>query len=67
MSPTKVVLRAKLQEKRQANQADWLAFQEAKKQGLAWPLFIVRFFIFLNSKIFREKDLLINLFLHIFD
>jgi RHH-type rel operon transcriptional repressor/antitoxin RelB len=36
MSPTKVALRAKLQEKRQASQADWLAFQAAKKQGLAW-------------------------------
>jgi hypothetical protein len=36
MSPTKVALRAKLQEKRQASQTDWLAFQEAKKQGLAW-------------------------------
>ena len=35
-SPTKSAIRARLQAKRQASQADWLAFQEARKQGRTW-------------------------------
>ncbi|MFM2075537.1 MAG: hypothetical protein RJB34_1842 [Pseudomonadota bacterium] len=36
LSPTKAAIRSKLKTKRDANQADWLAFQEAKKQGKVW-------------------------------
>ena len=36
LSPTKTAIRAKLKTKKDANQADWLAFQEAKKQGKVW-------------------------------
>ena len=36
LSPTKAAIRAKLKTKRDAHQADWLAFQEAKKQGKVW-------------------------------
>lgn len=35
-SPTKTAIRAKLQAKRASSQADWQAFQEAKKQGKTW-------------------------------
>lgn len=35
-SPTKAAVRAKLHSKRAASQADWQAFQEAKKQGQTW-------------------------------
>ena len=37
ISPTKADIRSKLKTKRDATQADWLAFQEAKKQGKVWP------------------------------
>jgi len=37
ISPTKAAIRSKLKTKRDASQADWLAFQEAKKQGKVWP------------------------------
>jgi RHH-type rel operon transcriptional repressor/antitoxin RelB len=37
ISPTKAAIRSKLKTKRDATQADWLAFQEAKKQGKVWP------------------------------
>ena len=36
VSPAKSAIRTKLKSKRDANQADWLAFQEAKKQGKVW-------------------------------
>lgn len=36
VSPTKAAIRAKLQAQHQANQADWLAYQEAKKHGQTW-------------------------------
>lgn len=36
ISPTKAAIRSKLKTQRAASQADWLAFQEAKKQGQAW-------------------------------
>ncbi len=36
VSPTKAAIRSKLSAKREASQADWLAFQEAKKQGQTW-------------------------------
>jgi hypothetical protein len=36
LSPTKAAIRSKLKTKRDAHQADWLAFQEAKKQGKEW-------------------------------
>jgi hypothetical protein len=36
LSPTKAAIRSKLKTKRDAHQADWLAFQEAKKQGKVW-------------------------------
>ena len=36
LSPTKTAIRSKLKTKRDANQDDWLAFQEAKKQGKVW-------------------------------
>jgi predicted DNA-binding protein len=36
LSPTKTAIRSKLKTKRDASQADWLAFQEAKKQGKVW-------------------------------
>ncbi len=35
-SPTKAAIRARLQAKHAASQADWQAFQDAKKQGRAW-------------------------------
>lgn len=35
-SPTKAAIRAKLRSKLAASQADWQAFQDAKKQGLKW-------------------------------
>lgn len=35
-SPTKAAIRAKLQAQHAASQADWQAFQEAKKQGRTW-------------------------------
>lgn len=35
-SATKTAIRARLQTKRTKSQADWLAFQEAKKQGRPW-------------------------------
>jgi len=37
LSPTKAAIRAKLQAKHEAGQADWLAYQEAKKHGQPWP------------------------------
>ena len=37
ISPTKAAIRSRLKTKRDASQADWLAFQEAKKQGKVWP------------------------------
>jgi hypothetical protein len=37
ISPTKAAIRSTLKTKRDATQADWLAFQEAKKQGKVWP------------------------------
>lgn len=36
LSPTKAAIRSKLKTRRDANQADWLAFQEAKKHGQMW-------------------------------
>jgi RHH-type rel operon transcriptional repressor/antitoxin RelB len=36
LSPTKAAIRSKLKAKQHANQADWLAFHEAKKQGKVW-------------------------------
>jgi hypothetical protein len=36
LSATKMAIRAKLKAQRSANQDDWLAFQEAKKQGRQW-------------------------------
>lgn len=36
ISPTKGAIRSKLKTQRAASQADWLAFQEAKKQGQVW-------------------------------
>jgi RHH-type rel operon transcriptional repressor/antitoxin RelB len=36
LSPTKTAIRAKLQAKHDASRADWLAFQEARKQGKTW-------------------------------
>ncbi len=35
-SPAKAAIGAKLQAKRDSSQADWQAFQEAKKQGRPW-------------------------------
>lgn len=36
LSPTKATIRAKLKARHEASQADWLAYQEAKKQGRDW-------------------------------
>lgn len=36
LSPMKAAIRAKLHAKHQAQQADWLAFHEAKKRGESW-------------------------------
>jgi hypothetical protein len=36
MSATKLAIRSKLKAQRAANQDDWLAHQEAKKQGRQW-------------------------------
>jgi RHH-type rel operon transcriptional repressor/antitoxin RelB len=36
MSMTKLAIRSKLKAQRAANQDDWLAYQEAKKQGRQW-------------------------------
>jgi len=36
LSPIKAAIRSKLKAKRDVNQADWLAFQEAKKTGQTW-------------------------------
>lgn len=36
LSPTKAAIRSKLTAKRDANQAEWLAFQESKKIGQTW-------------------------------
>lgn len=36
LSPTKAAIQAKLKAKHQANQADWLAYHEAKRQGQPW-------------------------------
>jgi hypothetical protein len=36
MSATKLAIRSKLKSQRAANQDDWLAYQEAKKQGRQW-------------------------------
>ncbi len=36
-SPTTAAIRAKLQARQASSQADWQAFQEAKKQGKTWP------------------------------
>ena len=36
MSATKLAIRSKLKAQRAANQDDWLAYQEAKKQGRQW-------------------------------
>jgi len=36
LSATKMAIRSKLKAQRSANQDDWLAFQEAKKQGREW-------------------------------
>ena len=36
MSATKLAIRFKLKAQRAANQDDWLAYQEAKKQGRQW-------------------------------
>lgn len=35
-SPTKLSIRSKLMAQRMAHQGDWLAYQEAKKQGHQW-------------------------------
>jgi hypothetical protein len=36
LSMTKLAIRSKLKAQRAANQDDWLAYQEAKKQGRQW-------------------------------
>lgn len=36
VSPAKAAIRAKLQARHDASRADWLAFQEARRQGKAW-------------------------------
>lgn len=36
MSPMKAAIRAKIRAKHEAQQADWLAFHEAKKRGENW-------------------------------
>lgn len=36
LSATKLAIRSKLKAQRSANQDDWLAYQEAKKQGRQW-------------------------------
>lgn len=36
LSPTKLAIRSKLMTQREANQNDWLDYQEAKKQGRPW-------------------------------
>ncbi len=36
LSITKLAIRSKLKAQRAANQDDWLAYQEAKKQGRQW-------------------------------
>lgn len=36
VSPTKAAIRAKMQAKHAASQADWTAYQEAKAQGRRW-------------------------------
>lgn len=36
LSPMKAAIRAKLRAKHEAQQADWVAFQEAKKRGETW-------------------------------
>ena len=36
LSATKLAIRSKLKAQRAANQDDWLAYQEAKKQGRQW-------------------------------
>ncbi|MEY4506895.1 MAG: hypothetical protein RL297_1473 [Pseudomonadota bacterium] len=36
LSATKLAIRSKLMTQREANQNDWLAYQEAKKQGRPW-------------------------------
>jgi hypothetical protein len=36
LSTTKLAIRSKLKAQRAANQDDWLAYQEAKKQGRQW-------------------------------
>ena len=36
LSATKLAIRSKLKAQRAANQDDWLAYQEAKKQGSQW-------------------------------
>jgi hypothetical protein len=36
LSMTKLAIRSKLKAQRVSNQDDWLAYQEAKKQGIQW-------------------------------
>jgi RHH-type rel operon transcriptional repressor/antitoxin RelB len=36
VSPARAAIRSKLQTRHEASRADWLAFQEARKQGKAW-------------------------------
>jgi hypothetical protein len=36
LSPMKAAIRAKLRAKHEAQQADWVAFQDAKKRGETW-------------------------------
>jgi RHH-type rel operon transcriptional repressor/antitoxin RelB len=36
LSMTKLAIRSKLKAQRASNQDDWLAYQEAKKQGIQW-------------------------------
>jgi RHH-type rel operon transcriptional repressor/antitoxin RelB len=38
LSPTKAAIRSKLRAKHEASQADWLAYQEAKKTGQTWSI-----------------------------
>ncbi|MFV0679964.1 hypothetical protein [Ottowia sp.] len=37
LSPAKAAIRAKLKAKHEASQADWLAYQEARRRGQTWP------------------------------
>ena len=37
-SPYKAAIRHKLKAQHEAEQADWMAYQEAKKRGESWPI-----------------------------